>query len=101
MEKCLKNLTFGLVVFVLLVGQASFAFDKIKLGFHIGGSKANLERGDLQYDYISSVYAGIRANQAVSRFFSYQFELNLVRKGAETEIFSLVQKAELTSVTGT
>ena len=101
MEKCLKNLTFGLVVFVFLVGKPSFAFDKTKLGFHIGGSKANLERGELQYDYISSVYAGIRANRAVSRFFSYQFELNYVRKGAETEIFSLLQKTELTTATGT
>ena len=83
MKKRLTNLSLGAVILIALVSQTSFAFDKAELGFHIGGSMANLEGGELPYDYLNSVYAGIRVNSNVSPYFSYQFELNLARKGSD------------------
>ncbi len=96
----MKKLTIASIAFLLLAGSTTAVADNFKPGFHIGGSVAKLESGQLRYDDLSGVCFGLRANREISRFMDYQFELNFVKKGAVTDIYSLVNKAELTSAEG-
>ncbi len=90
----------GLLVVAGLAGTTASAAGKYKLGFHLGGSRAKFERGVQRYDYLSNLFFGLRASRQITRYFDYQFELDFVRKGAVTDVFSLVDKSELASIEG-
>jgi hypothetical protein len=96
-----KTVAVGILLAFTLAGTASFPADKVELGCHLGGSMASLERGEQEYDHVSAISFGLRAHKRMSRFLDYGFELNFVRKGAETDLCSVDSKTDLTWVRAT
>ncbi|MEW6411168.1 MAG: porin family protein [Candidatus Zixiibacteriota bacterium] len=100
MPRTVKRLTACIAALIVFTVASSAAANSFKPGFHIGGSIATLESGQLRYDNLSALCFGLRANREISRFVDYQFELNFVRKGAETDIYTIVNKTEVASAEG-
>ncbi|UCE23800.1 MAG: PorT family protein [Candidatus Zixiibacteriota bacterium] len=100
MKKFLFKFVIGTLAATVVSASAVSAAGRYKPGLHLGGTRAKFERGSQRYDYLSNLFFGLRASREVTRYFDYQFELDFVRKGAVTDVFSLVDKSELTTVEG-